>query len=428
MKLKLLTVAMMMATQIASAGHIDFFENKSQGGSREGTLPDDHKVEINLKKHNGWKNDEIKSFKLRWVTPGTRILLFDDPKGSEKDDWVEITVNSWQKELDMKHLEINIPWNNSKMSMKYHKKNGLNGKVSHIKIYPARPHEPPMAARLNLCVQTMDGYEFKKKRGLAEEIKSQGSNYRARFPDIMLKADGSFRASFKVEHIRNNAKDDYAMVKMDFDKDRNLVDSSTDVVIDKRSLSADADKIWANVPKAAQGDKYVTIAKVATATAAELYDVGTSHFEHGGRKNFPYVIETVMNDYGKAIADCEQMVNPPPEIVAQSEERKAKSRRREDREGRDMRNGAGRRDGRQSGRYQYLASFADDFGKDTAFTINRIERVCESGSNDCTWRSNDSSPSVKGCKKMRRAVGEDVVAYGYKGKMLSGVQIRKCNR
>ena len=83
----LVCAGLVLACQTVDAGKIEFYENKSQGGDRIGTIPDRRGsrgsgTEYPLKKTFGWDNDEIKSLSMKWVTPGTRIQLFDSPSAS----------------------------------------------------------------------------------------------------------------------------------------------------------------------------------------------------------------------------------------------------------------------------------------------------------------------------------------------------------
>lgn len=80
------------------------------------------------------------------------------------------------------------------------------------------------------------------------------------------------------------------------------------------------------------------------------------------------------------------------------------------------------------GKYKYSTQFSQVFDQHMEFTINGRKRVCVAGGSTCTWYSADSSPSVKGCKKMRAKVGGRVVFYGYSGKKLNYSKIEKCNK
>lgn len=79
------------------------------------------------------KNDEIRSAKLQDVRPGCVIRVYDNPDGKEDDDWCTVTVKkthpgyivgSFQENLDDDYVKVQ--W------VKY---NGLDGKISRIKIH-----------------------------------------------------------------------------------------------------------------------------------------------------------------------------------------------------------------------------------------------------------------------------------------------------
>jgi hypothetical protein len=92
--------------------------------------------DINFKKkQNRCENDEAKSMVLTgFFKKGTRIFLYDNPDGKRSDDWFEIEFKD-----DMVNVRYVIP--SFELSFKdrfiwatYHKKNGLNGKVSRMEI------------------------------------------------------------------------------------------------------------------------------------------------------------------------------------------------------------------------------------------------------------------------------------------------------
>ena len=77
--------------------------------------------------------------------------------------------------------------------------------------------------------------------------------------------------------------------------------------------------------------------------------------------------------------------------------------------------------------YQYRVEVPahTPFTEQIRVTINGRERTCIGTT--CTWRSSDSSPSVKGCKKMRARINNQILAYGFDGRMLDATQLRSCN-
>ena len=88
----------------------------------------------NLKKEHHWiPNDEARSCTLIDVPAGTVIKIYDNPDGDTKDDWAEIIVHKtttqefcvWSFEID-----FSDEW----CTIRYHKKNGLDGKVSRIEV------------------------------------------------------------------------------------------------------------------------------------------------------------------------------------------------------------------------------------------------------------------------------------------------------
>jgi len=81
------------------------------------------------------KNDEARSLSLVQVPAGTRIFIYDSPDAKENDDFAFILVKKKTFEYCIRTLEASIYTDNVEMT--YTRKNGLDGKVSYVKIeYP----------------------------------------------------------------------------------------------------------------------------------------------------------------------------------------------------------------------------------------------------------------------------------------------------
>ena len=81
------------------------------------------------------KNDDAKSMTLMgYFKKGTKILLFDDPGGKRSDDWFEVEFLQ-----DMVNVRYVIPtfeesFRDHYLNAVFHKRNGLDGKVSRMEI------------------------------------------------------------------------------------------------------------------------------------------------------------------------------------------------------------------------------------------------------------------------------------------------------
>lgn len=416
MKLFAATLASFFLAHSAYAGHIEFYEGGSQGGDRIGTLPDDKTADLRLTNDNYWggANDEIRSIKLKWVTPGTIIEVFDSPSASRNQDYAQIAVHRWVEEININGLESNR--SNQNYSMVYYQEDGnLNGKVSRIRVKPGLAVAPPLEARLNLCMQEV--YQFKKKAGTAHEYGSQDSSYRTYYPDISVRSNGTVKANWKMNHVRGWGPDDYTLVELEFDQDLVMTDFNVNTNIANRSFRTDADELFEDLPDAAKKNKYGIAAEAATKAAASLYDFAQRMNETGGRENFENVIEENIDKYGSAIANCNASQFAPAPVTGTSNDDIVQSDQPP-----PVTAVA------SIGRYQYVAEFDGNFRKDRNYTVSKKVRVCARGGNVCRWGSDDSTPSVNGCKKIRRAVGKTIKAYGFPGKMLSRGQINSCNR
>ena len=91
---------------------------------------------FNCKKSKRCKNDDARSVTLWHVPKGTKITVYDrhGKKHSKrkKDDWTEIWVRKQVPRYMIKGFQKSF--SNKTVKVKYHKKNGLNGKVTYILI------------------------------------------------------------------------------------------------------------------------------------------------------------------------------------------------------------------------------------------------------------------------------------------------------
>ena len=81
-----------------------------------------------------WPNDEARSLSLYNVIAGTIIQVYDHPEGKGRDDMCTINVFQPVKTYDVDSFEYQIDDTNIGVTVdpKYH--NGLDGKVSYVRI------------------------------------------------------------------------------------------------------------------------------------------------------------------------------------------------------------------------------------------------------------------------------------------------------
>jgi hypothetical protein len=90
----------------------------------------------NLKNFSG-TNDEARSLELNSVEAGTKILVFDHPRGRRSDDWSEIYVSKFTPFRCVSSFEDSFGEavdGDSVFGIEYHPHNGLNGKVSRVEV------------------------------------------------------------------------------------------------------------------------------------------------------------------------------------------------------------------------------------------------------------------------------------------------------
>ncbi|MBN2516701.1 MAG: hypothetical protein JXC33_11800 [Deltaproteobacteria bacterium] len=97
----------------------------------------DRKLTLNCTKSKACKNDEAKSAVLYGYFPqGWRIRLYDSSSGSTKDDWFEIVFLRDMRNVRYVIGTFEYSFKDYYIQASYHKKNGLDGKVSRIEVIP----------------------------------------------------------------------------------------------------------------------------------------------------------------------------------------------------------------------------------------------------------------------------------------------------
>jgi len=119
---------------VNSPGSIDFYEGNNGTQTKHCTFSDAPSQSYNLKKRgHPCPNDDLRSVVLNDVRAGAIIRVYDDPKGRpNKDDWTEIIVKKPHQQYIVHHFERT--YEDEFVKVTYHSDNGLNGRVSHIKI------------------------------------------------------------------------------------------------------------------------------------------------------------------------------------------------------------------------------------------------------------------------------------------------------
>lgn len=120
----------------ANAATIDFYEGFNGTQTKHCTFDATERVHQSFHaKGARCVNDDIKSAVLTNVPAGTKITLYDDPKGRRnKDDYIEIWVHKFVASYTINDFERSIGDRNSAVQIHYGKDNGLNGKVSYIRL------------------------------------------------------------------------------------------------------------------------------------------------------------------------------------------------------------------------------------------------------------------------------------------------------
>jgi hypothetical protein len=113
-------------------GIISFYEGNRATQNKVCDLTTDDHGKFNFQNHDQCDNDEARSLVLSNIKPGYVIQIYDDPGCSTGDDWTEITVRQDFSRLVIESFETNR--DDSDILVAHHHHNGLDGKVSCVKL------------------------------------------------------------------------------------------------------------------------------------------------------------------------------------------------------------------------------------------------------------------------------------------------------
>lgn len=166
-------------------------------------------------------------------------------------------------------------------------------------VIPAASTEPPVTPMVALTLNDFDMAGFGKALGgwddkskTAAKYKSADSNYRTYKPTVSPTSDGGLFISTKIDHIRGGDGDDHAQLEITFDRAGKVVSSKATLALDG-AKSLDTETVTAAFALA--GASAGTTAAVAV--GAEVFKALGKFVktEHGGRANFPAVVQHNFN-------------------------------------------------------------------------------------------------------------------------------------
>lgn len=268
----------------------------------------EYKIESNLKNHRG-QNDEIRSAVLEHVPINTRIWIYDNPDGKTNDDWAVLTVKKYKKRIQINHFEQTV--DNADYRLEYSRKNGLNGKISRIKVEAPVQLQRALQEYVRDSIWTEVG-PFAAKSGQARELSNSNHQYRVWMPQFVETADGGVFVNAKLDHIRGGAPDDHATFRITFNKygmattiDYTVNINESDPVADVVKLQGDLAKAAGDALKDIPVDKAQILAAL-TQLAGEVYTTMGRLIremrETGGRSVFRDVIKGRIEEVGKAVS------------------------------------------------------------------------------------------------------------------------------
>ena len=136
---------------------------------------------------------------------------------------------------------------------------------------------------------------FPHKGGEALEYSTNGSEYRIYRPDVSSNGAG-FLISFKVDHIRDRAGDDHAIISARLDGAGGLQNISTVVLKGDDMWFHVFVDVFSGIPEEYKTNKYVVLAEAALRIADKVYQKLLDLAEAGGREIFKSPIEHKTNE------------------------------------------------------------------------------------------------------------------------------------
>ncbi|MDF0665813.1 MAG: PLAT/LH2 domain-containing protein [Nitrospira sp.] len=149
--------------------------------------------------------------------------------------------------------------------------------------------------------------------GRAAQYQDAGSDYRTYKPSVSNTPEGGLLVSTKIDHIRGGdwvglGQDDHCLLTVKFDSEGEIVDASATM---KFADIPRFDPVLVEKAVVAAGQaKYAAAAKVAAEVANSLAKFITNITDHGGRLNFPAVVQRNINIMWKCVAEDPAKLTP----------------------------------------------------------------------------------------------------------------------
>lgn len=272
---------------------------------------------FHLKQYGG-QNDEIRSAVMEYLPVGSVITVYDNPDGKTDDDWSVVTIKQYDDQITIPHFEQET--NSSKYKLEYHKKNGLNGKISCVKVNIPEQKDRDLYDYIADSIIEEIG-NFNDKNGKARKFKNSGSEYRLWEPEISRISGQSAEIYAKLDHIRGGNPDDHGFFTIKFDEKGLPSSVESDIALSQvnvfKSVVDVGSKVAAaggqaieglmstglveepNAKAAAEAGKFAAAA--ATAVLDEISANVEGLSESGGRTIFKNVIKDAINEICRAV-------------------------------------------------------------------------------------------------------------------------------
>ena len=267
-------------------------------------------IASNLKRESG-QNDEIRSVVLENLPKGTRLTVYDNPDGKTDDDWTTLVIKEYKPKIVIRHFEETKETSDYRMD--YHRKNGLNGKISRVVIdAPSQPQQSIQDYVQDSILEKVG--PFYLKNGQASEFEHSDHHYRIWTPNLTQITSNTIFVNTKMDHIRGGAPDDHAAFDITFDEhgvavkvDYRLEMADFDPIVSIFELQSEVAEgvsdLASNSP-APQAQVLDALGQISGAVCGTIADGIRQMSATGGRQVFPDAIKSKIYEVSFAVHEA----------------------------------------------------------------------------------------------------------------------------
>lgn len=314
--LRILAAVPVLVSVNAFAGGVTFWEHAGCGGRQIGAAVDTQYMTRSYGRIFSRNNDEIRSVRLERALPGTIVRLFDARHLSRGDDWAEIIVTKYTRDLCYKlpNKEKTSPdpdqsdralinWSEYAQQWLYGVSDWrVEGKVSSWE-YDGRMGTVIGRTAIERMFINWEYPNAWWPQGSKYEYWAQDHRFRMHEPSASQMGDGYF-VNFKLDHDRNNAFDDLADVRIETDHEGKPTKVQVEVRLGNDAFFQLLVQVSDEVEDYSGKNKYTVAAEAAGKIADKVYQKLLDLTDFGGREIFKDQIQHKLNEVQIGIADA----------------------------------------------------------------------------------------------------------------------------